>query len=296
MWPAENCNLGSSQIWGFKGLSSAEELLVLPVVDFEEWLVAPCAFASPLHLYVLNKHQLPHSWPKGCLLQQGGFAPFLQHAASNAFWCARGPVLKMLVKTELGLDVAQGATEADMLLQAVAHVLKISDSEAAAILEASVVDDHSKDEEMEHLSSREAQDCFHTGDIEKVGEYLKGLEAEKQYKADLQAAIFKTGSAAVKRAKKARKAVLTFSSKAQWTPEQVQVFLPPRYNIFRDVFGGRRRAWKVGTKWSSSRSWGVAGSEDSAVQHCIVAAWARHTEVTGEAHNIEGLQGLPSAK
>ena len=82
---------------------------------------------------------------------------------------------------------------------------------------------------------------------------------------------------------------IQFKSQPSWKSEDLVKYLPPSYRIFRDPLNGRYRAWQHKTRWSVSRSWGLAGSEEAAIRGCLSATWARYTSLTGEACAVEGL-------
>ena len=102
LWPLKKSTLQLKKkefvMWQMKDISKPSELKWLPVVDFNDWLITPTRYISPIHAFCENKNQTPSSSVSGLITQCGQETPLLRYAAQNGFWNVNLQTLKKLCK------------------------------------------------------------------------------------------------------------------------------------------------------------------------------------------------------
>ena len=100
--------------WELCEVSDPSRLKWLPVVDFSDWIVTPCSYYSPLHLFCLNANVVPSSFGTA-MVQSGPETPLLKFAAQTGFWNLNLQTLKKLCKEWTGSRfVPWGSSEFDV--------------------------------------------------------------------------------------------------------------------------------------------------------------------------------------
>lgn len=290
IWPAMLVKVSGFVCWRLQPGEGKNLVEPISIVNFERWAAAPYQFKPPASMFVGGGRK-SRELPPTPACQTDGDLPLLEYAAPRAFRMLNTTQLRKLDKEEFGI-LDQEASLAEILVALVAHVLGISENEAAriAMQRCHRID---TDERCSILQSEEASSVLDHWEWKAVVHEVERMKTAEEATADLLVGLRKF----VKRSPEAPPAKRARTLRvSKWSPvvdsvEKAAVLLPPGCRLWADPVARRYQAFYDGS--SCSRDWLRYGSS-KALRMVIQWAWSLYVKTTGHECPIEGLFALPS--